>query len=71
MSLVRRPPFGGYRAAPDLADEPGITDFREPNVQGVQRWNKSASGGGITTYDCKSLADALTLAADVAAGRAA
>ena len=38
---------------------------------GSQRWTKGASDGGMSTYDCKSLADALQLAADVAAGRAA
>ena len=38
---------------------------------GSKRWTKSASDGGLVTYDCKSLADALALAADVAAGRAA
>jgi hypothetical protein len=38
---------------------------------GPKRWNKSASEGGLSTYDCESLADALNLAAEVAAGRAA
>jgi hypothetical protein len=38
---------------------------------GSKRWTKSASEGGLTTYDCHSLADALALAAEVASGRAA
>ncbi|MGH8311291.1 MAG: hypothetical protein ACRETX_16040, partial [Steroidobacteraceae bacterium] len=38
---------------------------------GSKRWSKSASDGGISTYDCENLVDALQLAADVAAGKAA
>jgi len=38
---------------------------------GSKRWTKGASDGGLTTYDCKSLEDALALAAEVASGRAA
>ena len=38
---------------------------------GSKRWTRGASAGGMSTYDCKSLGDALQLAADVAAGRAA
>jgi hypothetical protein len=38
---------------------------------GSKRWTKSASDGGLATYDCQSLEDALALAADVAAGRSA
>ncbi len=38
---------------------------------GSKRWSKSASDGGLSTYDCASIADALQLAADVAAGKAA
>ena len=38
---------------------------------GSKRWSKSASDGGMSTYDCASLADALQLAADVASGKAA
>lgn len=38
---------------------------------GSKRWSKSASDGGISTYDCESVADALQLAADVASGKAA
>ncbi len=38
---------------------------------GSKRWSKGASAGGLTTYDCKSLADALALAAEVASGKAA
>ena len=38
---------------------------------GSKRWSKSATDGGMSTYDCASLIDALQLAADVASGRAA
>jgi hypothetical protein len=38
---------------------------------GSKRWSKGASAGGLTTYDCHSLADALALAAEVASGKAA
>lgn len=38
---------------------------------GSKRWSKSASEGGLSTYDCGSIADALQLAADVASGKAA
>jgi hypothetical protein len=38
---------------------------------GSKRWSKSASEGGISTYDCASLTDALQLASDVASGKAA
>jgi len=38
---------------------------------GAKRWSKSASDGGLSTYDCGSLADALQLASDIAAGKAA
>ena len=38
---------------------------------GSKRWTKGASEGGLSTYDCKSLADALALAAEVASGKAA
>jgi len=38
---------------------------------GAKRWSKSASDGGLSTYDCGSLEDALKLAADIAAGKAA
>jgi len=41
------------------------------SAMGSKRWTRGASAGGLVTYDCKSLADALELAADVAAGRAA
>jgi len=40
-------------------------------AMGSKRWTKGASDGGLVTYDCKSLADALELATAVAAGRAA
>jgi hypothetical protein len=47
------------------------------NVQGAsqvarmasKRWSRSASDGGLATYDCASMRDALQLAADLAAGR--
>lgn len=38
---------------------------------GSKRWSKLAVDGGLSTYDCASLADALQLAADVASGKAA
>lgn len=38
---------------------------------GSKRWSKSASDGGMSTYDCTSLPDALQLAADIVAGKAA
>ena len=38
---------------------------------GPKRWNKSGASGGLSMYDCASLADALSLAAELAAGRAA
>ena len=38
---------------------------------GSKRWSKSATDGGMSTYDCASLTDALQLASDIAAGRAA
>jgi hypothetical protein len=36
---------------------------------GSNRWSKSASSGGLVTCECKSLADALELAKDVAEGK--
>ncbi|HTO71336.1 MAG TPA: hypothetical protein VMR31_15855 [Myxococcota bacterium] len=36
---------------------------------GASRWTKSASQGGLVTCDCRSLADALEMAADVAEGK--
>jgi hypothetical protein len=38
---------------------------------GSKRWSKGASEGGLSTYDCKSLADAIELALEVANGKAA
>lgn len=38
---------------------------------GSKRWSKSATDGGISTYDCASMVDALQLASDVASGKAA
>jgi hypothetical protein len=40
-------------------------------TMGSKRWSKSASDGGLATYDCASLPDALQLAADIASGKAA
>jgi hypothetical protein len=40
-------------------------------AMGSKRWTRGASEGGIVTYDCRSLEDALELAASVASGRAA
>jgi len=37
---------------------------------GSKRWTRSASEAGLATYDTRTLADALALAAEVAAGRA-
>ena len=38
---------------------------------GSKRWSKSATDGGMSTYDCANLTDALQLASDVASGKAA
>jgi hypothetical protein len=38
---------------------------------GSKRWSKSATDGGMSTYDCASISDALQLAADIASGKAA
>jgi hypothetical protein len=40
-------------------------------TMGAKRWNKIVGAGGMATYDCASLTDALTLAGEIAAGRAA
>ncbi|MFI5314584.1 MAG: hypothetical protein ACHQ6T_02705 [Myxococcota bacterium] len=40
-------------------------------TMGSKRWSKSASDGGMSTYDCASLSDALQLASDIASGKAA
>jgi hypothetical protein len=36
---------------------------------GASRWSKSASRGGLVTCECRSLADALELATEVAEGK--
>ena len=36
---------------------------------GANRWSKNASAGGLITCECRSLADALELAAEVAEGK--
>ena len=38
---------------------------------GARRWSKSASDKGMLTYDCSSVEEALEIAAQVAAGKAA
>jgi len=38
---------------------------------GARRWSKSANDKGLLTYDCGTLEDALEIAAQVAAGKAA
>lgn len=38
---------------------------------GSKRWTNSATDGGLETYDTRALADALTLAAQIAADHAA
>ena len=40
-------------------------------AMGAKRFSKIVTEGGISTYECTTVADALQLAADVAAGRAA
>jgi len=73
------------QAAYDWMAGPGLELCREHGVKavinvhgdshvtkmGAKRWSKNAMAGGMASYDCKSLGDALTLAADIAAGRAA
>ncbi|HTO71934.1 MAG TPA: hypothetical protein VMR31_18875 [Myxococcota bacterium] len=55
----------GLRAVINVHGESALASL------GSKRWTKGASDGGLVTYDCKTLDDALALAADVAAGRAA
>ena len=38
-------------------------------AMGAKRWAKTVSENGLGTYDCKSLADALALAAEVASAK--
>ena len=40
-------------------------------TMGSKRWSKSASEGGMSTYDCANFVDALQLASDIASGKAA
>ncbi len=40
-------------------------------AMGAKRWSKTASANGLSTYNCTRLADALSLAAQIAAGKAA
>jgi hypothetical protein len=40
-------------------------------TMGAKRWSKSANASGMSTYDCKCLADALVLAGEIASGKAA
>jgi len=39
-------------------------------TMGSKRWTKSASDRGLATYNCSTVADALSLAAEVADGKA-
>ena len=40
-------------------------------TMGAKRWSKIVSDGGLSTYDCATIADALALAAEVGSGKAA
>jgi len=37
---------------------------------GAKRWNKMVSDGGLTTYDCSTVSDALALATEIYEGKA-
>jgi hypothetical protein len=39
-------------------------------TMGAKRWSKIVSAGGLTTYDCSSVSDALALAKEVAEAKA-
>ena len=59
----------------DIAKQNGI--LAVINVHGVsavasmgaKRWNKLVNAGGLTTYDCQTVSDALALATEIAAGK--
>jgi threonine dehydrogenase-like Zn-dependent dehydrogenase len=36
---------------------------------GAKRWSKMITEGGLTTYDCQAVSDAMALAAEIAAGK--
>ena len=38
-------------------------------MMGAKRWSKLVSEGGLATYDCASVADAMALAAEIAEGK--
>lgn len=38
-------------------------------TMGAKRWNKMLGAGGLTTYDCQTVSDAMALAAEIAAGK--
>jgi len=37
---------------------------------GAKRWNKLVNSGGLTTYDCATVSDALALAKEIGEGKA-
>jgi len=37
---------------------------------GAKRWNKMVSEGGLSTYDCRTVSDALALATEIHEGKA-
>ena len=39
-------------------------------TMGAKRWNKLVSDGGLSTYDCSTVSDALALATEIASGKA-
>ncbi|HTO51938.1 MAG TPA: hypothetical protein VMR50_01015 [Myxococcota bacterium] len=39
-------------------------------TMGAKRWSKLVSAGGLTTYDCSSVTDAMALAKEIAEGKA-
>src|SRR5258705_5246488 len=38
-------------------------------TMGAKRWNKLISAGGLSTYDCSTVSDALALATEIASGK--
>ena len=38
-------------------------------TMGAKRWNKMVSAGGLTTYDCSTVSDALALATEIYEGK--
>jgi hypothetical protein len=39
-------------------------------TMGAKRWSKIVTAGGLSTYDCSSVSDALALATEIASGKA-